>query len=614
MQNFAEQCTDVARSVLSHNLGYVNEDGSVHVTDGETLLGDESAHVAFALGEYYRLTHETNFAGSDLIELTARAITHQVTSASGIIDAVIGANGTDDAHDQKKQSHETEENVHIGNWIGYVALGLLSFGPVKERNPVWERLSENVRERLDALLLRKEELKGEQFACAIAKAVARYSLHLTKKDDTGKLVDRYLEYCESTSTGGFFDGDDGNGLGGNFGIEGLFNFSFIRQALHLHIDGHVMEKKLPSLRTHAERYLRLIPELIREDGTCWVYGSNVGAYAQMYCISMVIQALRDGWVSPEKQSSYINIVLDLFQNFFCHYIDQDQGYMVIRDAERTSSEHQNSIAANFDAVRYLCQWSRLAKKSGIRTEHIRRVSTFTGGNRLVIFNRGMKRESGLFIYRDAKKGINLQLPLMSGNGKANSDYLAFPHCPGVFDWPAGKYLPILQPELTINGERYVPSYYGKKVATGLGSRGAIQLTYEQPDLVTVEEKIREGLAVCKVIWTFSSAKITSEFIYTAKERVRVERIRYMIALSAPHSEYGAGNLALDEGSLGAVVEKDELMLSWREVKEVSGDEGYRTNYGKVHYLQELSREYPLVMQKGQVYRLVMGFNPEVIRI
>ncbi|MDR1366371.1 MAG: hypothetical protein LBJ13_00465 [Puniceicoccales bacterium] len=585
MQNFAEQCADVARSVLSHNLDYINEDGSIRTVGREELAGDEAAHIAFALGEYYRLTHETTFSNHNMVDLAAKTIAYQLQ--------VVPQNS---------------------DWSGYIALALLSFGIVKERNPVWEKLREDVRVQLDNLLIRRDEFKGNGLACAIAKSVARHGLRITKKDETGKLIDRFLAYCEEHSTGGFFDGNNGHGIGGNFDANGLFNFSFIRQALHLHTDSFFIEKKLPSLRTHAEKYIGLIPDLIREDGTCLAYGKGVGAYAQMYCISTILQALWDRWIVPEKQSLYVNIVLDLFQKFFCHYIDQEKGYVVIRDGERSSGVEQSSVRANFDAVRYLCQWSRLARKSSINASRIRRVSAFKPGNRLVIFDKNAKRESGLFIYRDGKTGMNLQLPLIGANGQADSNCLAFPHCPGVFDWPAGKYLPILQPELTIDGKRYIPSYYGKKLSTGLGSHRSIVFAYEQPELITVEEEIVPGLASCKVAWIFSEEKITSEFTYTVKDRIRIESLRYVIALSAPHSLYGAHNLALDERSLGAVVEHDDMMLSWQEIREVVDDPEYRTCCGKIHYLQELSRNYPLIMHPGQSYRLIVAFAPDVIRI
>ena len=47
------------------------------------------------------------------------------------------------------------------------------------------------------------------------------------------------------------------------------------------------------------------------------------------------------------------------------------------------------------------------------------------------------------------------------------------------------------------------------------------------------------------------------------------------------------------------------------IAEVSGDPLYRTNYGKIHYLQSLVRDHPLIMRPGNVYRLVVSFEPDV---
>ena len=69
------------------------------------------------------------------------------------------------------------------------------------------------------------------------------------------------------------------------------SFVFIRQALQLHANLHLRERKLPSLRTHAEKYLKLIPDLARQDGTAFAYGRSIGAYGQMHCISLALQAL-----------------------------------------------------------------------------------------------------------------------------------------------------------------------------------------------------------------------------------------------------------------------------------------------------------------------------------
>ena len=43
------------------------------------------------------------------------------------------------------------------------------------------------------------------------------------------------------------------------------------------------------------------------------------------------------------------------------YLDQEHGFLDLRDTERTAYATHTTRMANFDAARYLCQWSRLAK-------------------------------------------------------------------------------------------------------------------------------------------------------------------------------------------------------------------------------------------------------------
>ncbi|MES1195037.1 MAG: hypothetical protein ABUL65_04020, partial [Opitutus sp.] len=65
MNSFSEQCLDMARSMLAHNLDAINADGTVTPIPGESPRSDEPGHVAFALGEYYRATGETTLKGYD---------------------------------------------------------------------------------------------------------------------------------------------------------------------------------------------------------------------------------------------------------------------------------------------------------------------------------------------------------------------------------------------------------------------------------------------------------------------------------------------------------------------------------------------------------------------
>ena len=100
--------------------------------------------------------------------------------------------------------------------------------------------------------------------------------------------------------------------------------------------------------------------------------------------------------------------------------------------------------ANFDAARYLCQWSRLAKAVHMPANQPA-VETPARSGRFVIFDKSTRKEQGVFLYRDAESGIHTQVPLISCGDTLTSDALPFPHCPGVFYWPNNVYLPVMLP-------------------------------------------------------------------------------------------------------------------------------------------------------------------------
>ncbi len=581
MQNFANQCLDMARSILGHNLDAINEDGSVRPFQDEPGRTDEPGHAALAIGEFFRATNETTLAKYDLVDLAARAITAQAFS-----------------------DEEAE------NGLGYAALGLLCFGPAKDRNAVWERLLEPTRKNLDKRLLARTDYDNHLQAFNIAKSVARFSMGLSKKDETGKLIDRFLERINEKSSCGFFD-DHPQGLGGAFDIYGVLSFVFIRQALQLHANIHLRERKLPRLRTHAEKYLRMLPDIVRIDGLGWAYGRGIGAYGQMHCISMILQAMRDGWISEDQKPVYFDILRRLFHFFFVTYLDQEHGFLVIRDHERCTTDRHTTRMANFDAARYLCQWSRLARSIG-GVMAAKPTPPKTSG-RFVIYDQGHKKEQGLFIYQDAGSGLHVQIPLVSSGTNRTSDSLAFPHSPGIFDWPVEQYLPILLPELTFGDKVIIPAYYGKRCVSGLGLRNSFYFRYEQPELITKDEQMVNGLGSCKVQWTFSGNKITAEFLFMVKQQVQLDKVRYVMALGAPHSQYRIGTtLTLGQDSLRASVVKDDFQCVWAETEVVSNDPKYRTYWGNLHYLQTLVRDHPLVMRPGQQYRLTVTFEPDIV--
>ncbi len=581
MQNFADQCLDMARAMLGHNLGAIQQDGTIQPVPGEASRPDEPGHAALAIGEFFRATSETTFEGIDLVDLAARCITAQAFS-----------------------SEEYE------NGLGYAALALLSFGPAKERNPVWERLLDPTRECLDRRLLTRSDFTNHYQAFNLAKAVTRFSMGLSKKDETGKLIDQFIARLDQSSSAGFFDDAPDTGIGGVFDVYGPMTLVFMRQALQLHANIHLRDRKLPSLRTVAEKYLRLLPDMVRADGQGWIIGRAAGAYGQMHCISLILQALRDGWIPADKEPHYIELLRRLFQYFFLTFLDQEQGFLVIRDHERNTWEEHTTRMANFDGARYLCQWSRLARSIGRKMEAT--VAPRRTGGRWVIFDKSGKKEQGLFIYQNTDSGLHLQLPLMGGGRHGISDYLPFPHCPGIFDWPANTYLPVMLPELTIGDKQVVPAWYGKRCVTGLGLRNSFFFRYEQPEFITRDEEILPGLGSVKVSWTFAGDKITSEFLFTVKKPVTCDRFRYVLVIGAPHSEKHAPmTFALGEKGLGCAVEKDDFQAVWQETEVVTNEPGYRTCWGNIHYIQTLVRDHPLIMRPGQQYRLTISFAPDV---
>jgi len=586
MENFADQCLDMAQSILGHNLESITEQGTITPVAGEESRLDEPGHAALAIGEYYRATNETKLGDYDLIDLAARTVT--------------------------AQAFAPEE---MENGLAYAALGLLSFSPAKDRNAVWERLMDPTREQLDKLLLERSDYENHYQAFNIAKAVTRFSLGLSKKDETGRLIDRFLERIESKSSTGYVDdaGGEEARLGGAFDIYGVLSFVFIRQALQLHANLHLRERKLPSLRSYSEKYLKLIPDLARQDGVGWAYGRSLGAYGQMHCISLTLQALRDGWIPANQRDLYVDAVRRLFMNFFVTYLDQEHGYLVIRDEERNTVPYHTTRMANFDAARYLCQWSRLARSAGGSAGPSAPVPARKVA-RYVSFDKSHRKEQGLFVYQDPDSGLAIQLPLIGSSklGKGTSDYLAFPHSPGIFDWPVDRYLPIMQPELTFGDKVIVPSFYGKNCTTSMGLRNALTFKYDQPELITKDEEIVNGLGSCKVIWSFLKGKIGCEFCFSVKQQVTLDKMRYILGIAAPHSRYRVATaFTLGEEGHRTEVIKDDFQAEWKELEVVTDDPSYRTYYGNLHYLQILQRDRPLVMRPGTQYRLALSFEPDI---
>ncbi len=388
---------------------------------------------------------------------------------------------------------------------------------------------------------------------------------------------------------------------------------FARSALQLHANSALRERKLPTLRTYAEKYIKLMPDLVRADGLGWAYGRAAGAYGQMHCITLLLQGLRDGWIPDDQKPRYVDLVRRLFYFFFQTYIDQEHGFLDVRDEERSAYGLHTTRMANFDAARYLCQWARLAKAANVTFEAAKAEPATRATGRFVIFDKSNRKEQGVFLYRDPASGLHVQLPLVGAGGNVTADNLPFPHSPGVFDWPNNVYLPVMLPELTIGDHVIVPAFYGQRCVTGLGLKNSFYFRYEQPELINTKEELVRGLGTAKVQWNFSGGSLGAEFAFTVKNQVELKQFRFALVIGAPHSRYRVGGSpVLGPNGHRCTVVKDDFQANWREIETVSADPAYRTNYGKLHYVQTLVRDHPLIMRPGQIYRLAVNFEPEIV--
>ena len=588
MQNFANQCLDLARSLLQQNLGAVAADGTVTPVAGERMRADEPGHVALALGEYHRATNETAIGKTDIVELTARCIRAQIALKEG-----------------------------SDNGLAYACLGLLSFGASKERNLVWDKLDAATREAIAARLA-EEQVHANHFqAFDIAKAVCRFSLGMTDKDNSGALVDRLIDGIAASSTGGYLDDAPKSGnpeaLGGCFDLYGLVALVFARQALQLHTSPSARDAKLPKLRTNAEKYVRLLLETAREDGLGWSHGRGIGAYGQLHPVSVLLQALRDRWVPADKEPQARDLVRRLFTHFYGAFVDLEHGVLVIRDEERDTIPGHTTRMANFDASRYLCQWSRLARTIGGPLT-VLAPSAGQPSCRYFPFDRRPGKEQGLCVYSDPASGLHVHLPLVSGGGRALSDSLAFPHMPGVMDWPVQAARPCFIPHFRIAGREVTPSFAGKNVQVAMGNRGAFLFRYEMPELMDIQERTLPDLATLRVEWEFAGAKVTGRFTIVARAPFALESFRLVLPIAYPHSRLNAhGARSLGAEFHRCQVTRDDFGGAWGELETVATDPAHRTCWGKIHYYQVYERDNPLQVRAGQALGIEVSYEPDVVR-
>jgi hypothetical protein len=589
MQNFASQCLDQTKALLKLNLSSLDSDGTVMPVAGEVSRADEPGHAALAFGEYFRATGELTLDRLNIAQIVARSITAQVKLSKG-----------------------------SDNGMAFACLGLLAFGPTRERNPVWELLDEGTRALIDERLAVEHDHHDHVQAFDIAKAVCRFSFGLTKKDETGPLVDRFMDRVAASSTGGFHDeasrAADPANLGGAYDLYGVVALIFIRQSLQLHANIQLRDAKLPKLRSLGEKYIRVILDTVRDDGLGWCYGRGIGAYGQMHCITLLLQALRDRWVPVDKEALARDLVRRLYANFFTTFFDAEHGLIIVRDGERDTIPGHTTRMANFDAARYLSQWSRLAKTIGGSLDVVKPASKLPVC-RYFSFDKSPRKEQGLLSYVDPSSGLHVILPLLASGSHRFSDSLAFPHMPGVFDWPSNAVTSPFIPEFTIGGKIFTPSFYGKNAQVAMGTKaGTYLFRYEQPDLIDADEKLSANIASLKVEWEFNGGRIVGRFTLTPKAAVMLEEFRLVLPIAATHSRMTPGNsLVLGPESHRCEVLKDDFHATWSETKVVSDNPRHRTCWGKVHFYQTLERDKPMPLRAGTSYGFEIAYQPHIVR-
>ena len=85
-------------------------------------------------------------------------------------------------------------------------------------------------------------------------------------------------------------------------------------------------------------------------------------------------------------------------------------------------------------------------------------------------------------------------------------------------------------------------------------RNSFFFKYDQPELITKEGVMASGIGNVKVKWTFAGNKIQSEFVYTVKNIIQLDSMRYNLCLGLPHSMHTMGtSFKLGPESLRAIV-------------------------------------------------------------
>jgi hypothetical protein len=555
MQHFADQCLDIAHLLLG---GHLDE----KKIEGE---GGCAGKIAHALVTYLS---QSGTKGEAQLEIAAQYVASQFYY------------GRSDAEG-----------------CALAALALASMGLNRLRNEIWKRFTADVQARIGQWMRTPLQLSPGERIYAIIQAIVAFGMGFVDRDQSDRMVEQYLIAVQRESVGGFVDTATG-GLGGRYDVSGLCQLLLLREALRFHANVHIRERRLPTLRTCMQPYLRLAGHIIRRDGANWAFGEPHGPVASLATCAMLTGALADGWIAAAERAGSVTLLRLLFRHFFLHQFNREEGCM--HGAE--------SVADRMDAAHLLvfcCHFGRMVRENFSQQGTVAKP---TAGGRHICFDRTVKKEQGLLLYTDGSGAI-FQLPLIGGGG-AGSDW-AFPHCPGILECPPAARSPIFLPEFTAEGKVTTPSFYGKAVTTGLDGARNFQFRYEQPDLITVRGEIIPGMAACEARWTFSPNRLRADFSYTPRRTLRLDRFEYAVAVPAVDGD-GDG-LALGPGGIQITVPVDDFHGEWQPAHDVSQDTDWRTaDGGQIRELHRYVRLLPLQLQVGRSYRFSIILDMDIL--
>lgn len=583
MYKFSDNCIDLSCSILEYSLASINKNGTIIPEKNEKKEITDSGYACYAIGLIYKLQKKNILSNYDLIRLASYCLNGEQLNFPI----------------NKYTSINNKKNKYFS------LLGLICFGIDNQKNPLWNKLSYYLK-KIIIKNIQEDENDNNIDIETIAKYIIRLRLGIDKGDKAEKLIALYFKNILKKNNQGFIDN---NIRAGSYDISGIQSLSEIIQLLYLNGNSSLINKNLPIIRTFVEKYLYIIPNLVREDGLGWSYGPYSGIYGQVYLINIILESFSHRWIKKEEEYKYYKILKNLFQYFFLNYIDKNNGIVLVNNLERETDLEYTSRMINFDIARYLAYWSKVLKHFDLESISVPKdikIKNNSNIAKLIFFEKAYKKEQWLFIYKDIHSKLCFNIPLISSSRLNICDSLAFPHSLEIFDYPVNKYLPIMIPELTIEKNIFIPSFFAQNTKCGKLLDNSFYLEYEQNEFIDYTQKFCQNIGYCKIKWVFSETKITSMYTFFVKKKVHLYRFRYFIGTSNTNKLF-KNVFSIENSKINCtIINNDFNALSSRIM---TNNQDYKTYYGKINLIQKFVRSHPMVMKPNYPYSFAVEIQP-----